>query len=327
MHNLNTSRLPLAMALAVTGTLAFTPAASAEPSDPTATPTLAETAQGSVHITKEDPTGTRLAGAAFLLLDTTGQEAASGSTDVQGQLTLDDLPAGVYRLRETSSGSPLHDTAPDQDVIVTPGGTTRLTIVDPFKPAHLTLQVKDDKTGKLLPGARVNIGTADTTLITLTTGSKGTATADLPITSRTTRFWASQTKAPTGYGLPKTTKTFTASPADQVTVTLNNPKIPTHTRPSASTQPADTATDDKVTSSTPQDSDRTSARPETSPASTTSSSSETNPKPPAGALADTGAASSRWILGTAAGLLVVGAGAAYAARRRKHDEDTEQKTD
>ncbi|WP_226962743.1 hypothetical protein [Streptomyces sp. C8S0] len=58
----------------------------------------------------------------------------------------------------------------DQDVIVTPGAATRLTITDPFKAAKILLQAKDSKTGKLLPGATVNIGTGST-LLTLTTGA------------------------------------------------------------------------------------------------------------------------------------------------------------
>jgi hypothetical protein len=320
------------MALAVTGSLALSPTASAEPSNPAPTPSSDQVAVGSVDITKTDPTGTRLAGAAFLLLDVTGQEAANGRTDARGQLTLAEIPAGVYRLRETSSGSLLHDTVPDQDVIVTPGGTTRLTIVDPFKQAHLTLQVKDDKTGKPLRGARVNIGSADTTLLTLTTGSEGTVSADLPITSLTTRFWAKQTKAPASYQLPKTAKTFTAGPAAQVTVTFNNSKIPAESRPPTgglpSAQPTDTATSDKTTGSSQQDSEKGSARSETSAAPAVSpSTSERSSKPLTGTLAHTGADSSRWLLGAAAGLLAIGAGSAYAARRHRRRGDSEPATD
>jgi LPXTG-motif cell wall-anchored protein len=289
-------------------------------------------AVGSVAITKTDPTGTRLEGAAFLLLDVTGQEAANGRTDAQGQLTLAELPAGVYRLRETASGSPQHDTVADQDVIVTPGGTTRLTTVDPFKQAHLTLQVKDDKTGKPLSGARVNIGSADTTLLTLTTGSKGTASADLPITSLTTRFWAKQTKAPASYQLPKTAKTFTAGPAAQVTVTFNNSKIPAEPRPPTdglpTAQPTDTATSDKDTGNTQQSDENRSARSETSATSAVSpSTSEKSSKPLTGTLAHTGADSNRWLLGAAAGLLAIGAGSAYAARRHRRRDDSEPATD
>ncbi|MEU9735233.1 prealbumin-like fold domain-containing protein [Streptomyces sp. NPDC048002] len=149
---------------------------------------------GSIAITTKDTTGDILPGAAFLLLDSAGQEAGRGKTDTQGKLTFPGLAPGVYRLKETDSGSSLHDAAADQDVIVTPGATAPVTVIDPFKPAHLTLKAKDNKTGKLLPGSTVNIGTGDTTLLTLTTGTKGTASGDLPISSRTTQFWVKQTR-------------------------------------------------------------------------------------------------------------------------------------
>lgn len=98
----------------------------------------------------------------------------------------------MYRLKETSSGSPLHDIVADQDVIVTPGATAHLTIADPFKAAQVSLKAKDDKTGKLLPGSTVNIGSGDKTLLTLTTGPKGTASGELPVSGRKTEFWVKQ---------------------------------------------------------------------------------------------------------------------------------------
>ncbi|MFB7328660.1 collagen binding domain-containing protein [Streptomyces sp. NPDC056190] len=178
MHIRPARCLPAAVAATATGTLAWAPAATAQAPEPTtfasAAPTeTPEPDEGSVSIVKKDPAGDALPGTAFLLLDATGREAGTGKTDAQGKLTFTDL-LGVYRLKETPSGSPLHDVVADQDVIVTPGGTARLTIVDPFKPAQVLLKTKDDKTGKLLPGATVNIGSGDKTLLTLTTGPKGT---------------------------------------------------------------------------------------------------------------------------------------------------------
>lgn len=173
-------RSAAAVAVAAVGTLTWAPVASAEPSEPAplASAAPAETPApdaGSVEITTKDTAGDALPGAAFLLLDSTGQEAGRGQSDAQGKLTFPDLAPGIYRLKQTGSGSPLHEVVADQDVIVTPGNATRLTITDPFKAAKVLLQAKDDKTGKLLPGATVNIGTGTSTLLTLTTGSKGTA--------------------------------------------------------------------------------------------------------------------------------------------------------
>ncbi|MCZ0997596.1 SpaA isopeptide-forming pilin-related protein [Streptomyces mirabilis] len=251
-----------ALAAALTATLTCATVATAQPNEPTSSATAdpAETPAtdaGSVAITAKDTDGDVLPGASFFLLDSTGQETGRGKTDAQGQLTFPDLAPGIYRLKETDSGSPLHDVAADQDVIVTPGATAPVTVIDTFKPAHLTLKAKDNKTGKLLPGSTANIGTGDTTLLTLTTGPKGTASGDLPISSRTTKFWVKQTKAPSGYALYKPSKTFTAGPGAPVAVTVTNSKTLTGASPAATekatAQPTSTATKqgDKTAGGTP----------------------------------------------------------------------------
>ncbi len=229
------------LALTTAAVLATPAAAVAAPSPeptPSSTGGRAEAPTpeaGSVEITKKDLVGDVLSGAAFLLLDSAGQEAGSGKTDAQGKLTFPDLAPGVYRLKETASGSPLHEVVADQDVIVTPGATTRLTITDPFKAAKVLLQAKDSKTGKLLSGATVNIGTGDSTLLTLTTGAGGTASGQLPVTSRKTQFWVKQTKAPAGYDLYKPSKTFTAGPG--AFASAGNGAT-TSTKPSSASRPA-----------------------------------------------------------------------------------------
>ncbi|MCZ4102381.1 prealbumin-like fold domain-containing protein, partial [Streptomyces sp. H39-C1] len=118
-----------AVAAAVTSTLTWAPAATAQPSEPTpsASSAPAQTPApnaGSIVITNKDAAGNVLPGATFVLLDSTGREAGRGRTDEHGNLTFPDLAPGVYRLKETSSGSALHEVAADQDVIVTPGATT-----------------------------------------------------------------------------------------------------------------------------------------------------------------------------------------------------------
>ncbi|MGQ4482641.1 SpaA isopeptide-forming pilin-related protein [Streptomyces sp. SAS_276] len=320
-----------AFAAALTATLTCATAATAQPSEPTpsASASPAETPAtdaGSVAITKKDTAGDILPGASFLLLDSTGQEAGRGKTDAQGKLTFPDLAPGVYRLKETDSGSPLHDVAADQDVIVTPGATAPVTVIDPFKPAHVTLKAKDNKTGKLLPGSTVNIGTGDTTLLTLTTGPKGTASGDLPISSRTTQFWVQQTKAPAGYTLYKPSKTFTAGPGAPVTVTVTNSKTETSPTPTSTKKPTDRPTD---TASRPGHeptggaSIGTSGRPTDSatsadaPSPTADMSREATPTVPVGSLAHTGAEATPWLFGAAGTLTIVGAGTVLAVRRRR----------
>ncbi|MEU6231224.1 SpaA isopeptide-forming pilin-related protein [Streptomyces sp. NPDC047042] len=332
-----------AFAAVLTATLTCATAATAQPSEstPSASTTPVGTPApdaGSIAITTKDTAGDILPGAAFLLLDSTGQEAGRGTTDAQGKLTLPDLAPGVYRLKETDSGSPLHDVVADQDIIVTPGATVPVTVIDPFKPAHLTLKAKDTKTGKLLPGSTVNIGTGDTTLLTLTTGPKGTASGDLPISSRTTKFWAKQTKAPSGYALYKPSKTFTAGPGTPVTVTVANFK--TSTAPAPTEKPTGTATRTppmsagKTADDTPGG--MMSTRPHSTasdadslPSPSTDATGDATPKALVGSLAHTGTDATAWILG-AAGLLAasgIGAVAVNRGRRTGSDETTQSGED
>ncbi|MFF9336881.1 MSCRAMM family protein [Streptomyces albogriseolus] len=328
-----------AIAVAAAGTLTWAPAASAEPTEPTPSASAAaETPAadaGSVEITTRDTAGDALPGAVFLLLDSAGQEAGHGKTDAQGKLTFSDLAPGVYRLKETASGSPLHEVVADQDVIVTPGATTRLTITDPFKAAKVLLQAKDDKTGKLLPGATVNIGTGSSTLLTLTTGAKGTASGELPMSSRKAQFWVKEIKAPAGYDLYKPTKTFTAGPGDPVTVTVTNAKTTTTPKPEPSGKPTHTSTDTPSSSpgkpnsgtdrATPSASDSDTPETDTSAIAATPVGDST-PKTPTGSLAHTGADATLWLIGGAAVLIAAGGGALAVARRSRTDSHTEDNT-
>ncbi|WP_043267126.1 SpaA isopeptide-forming pilin-related protein [Streptomyces sp. CT34] len=336
--------LPAAVAVAaiVTGTLAWAPTASAQspeptPSNSTAPAPRAAEDTGGIAILKKDPAGDVLSGATFSLLDSAGKEAANGTTNADGQLVFKDLTPGVYRLKEDSSGSKLHDTVEDQDVIVTPGTAAPLTIIDPFKPASLLLQAKDDKSGKLLPGATVNIGTGDKTLLTLTTGDKGTATAQLPVNNRTsTDFWAKQTNAPDGYDLSTPSKTFTAKPGTPVTVTVTNAKTSTTEQPTEqpTDKPTEQSTDkpteqptDKSTPDQPEGDEDTSS-PSASPSGTPSideTTSSTAAPANGGTLAHTGADATPWLIGGAALLLTAGGIAVFVARRRtqgKSDDGT-----
>ncbi|MFE7960436.1 SpaA isopeptide-forming pilin-related protein [Streptomyces sp. NPDC057413] len=318
-----------AIAAALTGTLTWAPTATAQPAQPTPSTTALTESEtpapdaGSVTLTTKDPAGDVLQGASYLLLDATGQEAGHGTTDAQGTLTFPGLAPGVYRLKETAAGSPPYDVVADQDVIVTPGGTTRLAIIAPFKSAHVLLQAKDDKTGKLLSGVTVNIGSGDTTLLTLTTGPKGTATGDLPVSSRKAEFWIKETKAPAGYDLYTRTKTFTAGPGAPVTVTVTNSKRSTSPHPAPTKKPTHTPSTpgDKPTSGTsggagpsPTTSDTSDSAPSAAPVQDTTD--DASPTAPVGSLAHTGADASPWLLG-GAGLLVAGGTAAVIAARRR----------
>lgn len=318
-----------ALAAAVTGALTWAPSATAQSTEPTPSsqaPTENSAPEaGSIAITKKDPAGDLLAGAEFLLLDAAGQESGRGKTDSLGELTFPDLAPGVYRLTETTSGSPIHDVVADQDVIVAPGGTARLTITDPFKAAQLVLKNVDDKTGRLLPGSTVNIGTGNATLLTLTTGPKGTASGELPISSRTGHFWVQQIKAPHGYDLYKPKTAFTAAPGAPVTVTVTNTKTATSPQPDSSDKPTSTPStpEDMPNEETPSGANPAPAKsstPELGSSTLTAAAPEGGMGPtaptPKGSLASTGADATPWIIG-GAGLLVTGGVTAVLASRRR----------
>ncbi|MFI0743304.1 SpaA isopeptide-forming pilin-related protein [Streptomyces sp. NPDC021100] len=327
----------LTVAAAVTGTLAWAPTASAHATEPTPTATAPahtapDTPTGGVKITKKDPGGAVLEGAQFSLLDTVnGTKALQGKTNGNGVLRFDNIAPGVYRLKETSTGSALHELVPDQDVIVTAGQDTPLTIIDPFKPAELTVKKTDKTTGKPLAGAVINIAPTDKgDSITLTTGKDGTASAKLTVTSRTgTGYTATETKAPAGYQLDATPAKITAKPGAPVTVTLADSPNTQPTKP-PTTPPAspDTTTPGKPTpdktSDKPAPHKPTTTAPSPSatgtPATDETASSTPTATTPEGSLAHTGADSTPWLLGGAGLLIVAGAGAIFALRRRRTDD-------
>ncbi|MVO90261.1 hypothetical protein GPA10_37310 [Streptomyces sp. p1417] len=327
-----------ALSAAATGSLAWAPAASAQIHDPipSASTTPAPrnaTASGVVTLLKKDPGGEILAGAAFTLYDSTGKEAGSGTTDTGGRLSFRDLVPGVYRLKERESNSPMHGVVEDQDVIVTPGSDTPITIIDPFKPAAVLLKAKDGKSGKPLPGATVNIGTGDKTLLTLTTGHSGTASAKLPVNTRaSTVFWTKQAKTPTGYELPRGRSGFTAKPGDHVTVPLTyaathtTPTKPDPTRTPAKrptekphATPIEKSTERPTAKGADEHADQPSAKP-TGTASSGAGAAGTAASAPAGSLAHTGADATWWLVGGAGLLLATGTGALITVRRH-HTED------
>ncbi|MFF8617187.1 collagen binding domain-containing protein [Streptomyces sp. NPDC015350] len=257
-------------------------------------------APGGVTIHKKDPGGDRLAGASFQLLDpASGRTVARGKTGADGTLAFDDLEPGTYRLRETDTGSRLHERVPDQDITITEGKTAAanpVTIIDPFKQGELLLKKTDEATGKPLPGAiiTINADTLDASgthtrgkeIARLTTGKDGTAKLKLDVRLKNgTDYWASETKAPAGYQADAAPQRFTATPGAQVTVTLADSKTPAPTSP-----------------------------PTTTPAPPTPH----QPPAPTAQLAHTGAGNTTWLIGTVGVLVAAGGGAVWAGSRRRN---------
>jgi uncharacterized surface anchored protein len=260
---------------------------------------------GGIRIEKKDPDGAAMASAEFELRDDTGTTVNTGTTDADGELAYTALAPGIYRLTETSSGSPLHDVVPAQDVIVPPDAVASVTIIDPFLPADLTVTKTDKTSGEALAGAVINItpNTGDGPAITVTTGTDGTAHTQLPVLTRTgIDYTVIETEAPAGYQLDATPVTITAEPATPISVTITNTTV--SAPPTKAPEPEDT--------------DTPAGNPPPDP-NTPETDDEPRPVKPHGTsstLADTGASAATWATGIAGVLMVAGASALWATRHR-----------
>ena len=173
----------------------------------------------------------------------------------------------------------------------------------------------------------MNIGHGDKTLLTLTTGPKGTVSGKLPVSSRKTEFWVKQIKAPEGYDLYKPSKTFTAGPGAPVTVTVSNSKTATTPKPDPSDKPTDTPSrpgDEPSEAgsggSKPAPTGTSTPDADSSPVPAADLGGEATPKAAASSLAHTGADVTPWIVGGAGLLVAAGIGTIVATRRRTADE-------
>lgn len=334
MHSSTTDRLPTAAAATVAALVASivlgaAPAAWAEAPEPQ---------PGTVEILKKDPEGALLAGAEFSLLDTlNGTKALTGKTNADGILRFEGVTPGVWRVKETATGSPIHDLAPDQDVIVTPGQSAKLTIIDHFKDADLTVTKTDKSTGKPLAGAVINITptSGDGKAVTLTTGKDGNATVKLPVAARAgTAYTATETKAPEGYQLNSAPVKITAKPGAPATAAFANTKKEQASQPPATPTPTPTtpttpsATPSATPSGKPTPSTPATSQPPTSSAAPTpeQTTSSTSSPAPTGSLAQTGADATGWLLAGAGVLIAAGGGALFAVRRRRNAVEDDQTT-
>ncbi|MFE0772219.1 collagen binding domain-containing protein [Streptomyces sp. NPDC058861] len=335
-----------ALGLATTAVLAATPATyAAPPSVPTteaSKTTNDEASTGGLRLVKVDPEGRPAPGAAFHLVDSSGKTIADGKTAADGVLAFTGLAPGIARLKETSSGSPLLDTVPDQDIVIIPGEPATLQITDPYKPADLTLKVTDKATRKGLAGAVVNIipkGEKGSTLA-LTTGKDGTAKASLPVGKKTgTTYTVTQTKAPSGYRPQSASVDITAAPGAHVSTVLGSTAVaPPTQKPSQkpTTRPTATAAHRPTPGNSPSTSVASgSPSPSSAPSAAavddvtaTAPASPTAASGPTGSLANTGSnRATRLLLAGGAVLLITGTVTVYLIRRRTKGDGTDNISD
>ncbi|MFF7439007.1 SpaA isopeptide-forming pilin-related protein [Streptomyces sp. NPDC008122] len=339
----------LVLTMTAATALAAAPLAVAAPAPTSSTSTSQSTKaeatdSGGLRIVKTNPEGNAVTGAGFQLLDTSGMTITDGKTGSDGTLTYSGLAPGIARLKETTSGSPLLGTVPDQDVVIVPGPPTELPITDPYKAAALTLKVTDKTTGKGLAGAVANVvpkGAKDGKgAFTLTTGKDGTAKAPLPVGKKTgTIYTLIQTKAPDGYWPQTTSVDVTAVPGQPVTASFVNTSTaaPPTQKPTArpTNRPTASASGQPTPSSFPPTGPSSQGPLPSSSASTaadsdsvTISASPTDDAGPTGSLANTGSSSTTitLVFGGVA-LLLAGIAAFYLSRSRTRTGDAQSAAD
>jgi hypothetical protein len=265
---------------------------------------------GGIALRVTGPDGTVVPGAEFTLTDLTGTTTASGTTDAQGSLAFDTLPAGVYHLKQTTTGSTAFQLGPDTDVIVTDGTTVAVTVTDPFTPAELTVHVTDYAHNPL-PGAVVAVTDDTGKTLTATTGTNGSAQVSLPVTTRTgTSYTATIRSGPHDAPADSAPVTVRAEPAALVAITLTDTSAsPTTSPTSTQSAPAPGTTPDEGNPAS------TGSGAPAPPASTTAPSQTASA--PRAQLAHTGANATGWLTGTAGLLMVIGAGALSGIRYRR----------
>ncbi|WP_225847251.1 collagen binding domain-containing protein [Streptomyces sp. HPF1205] len=313
-----------------TAALALVVCVPANAATPTAAPSAPHSATpldvvpGGITLHVTAPDNTPVPGAAFTLTDLAGTTAATGTTDPTGDLAFTALPAGIYHLRQTATGTPILQAAPDQDVVV-PDGTTApvtVTVTDPFTPAALTVRVVD-RTGKPLQGAVVALTDPSGKAITVTTGHTGSAQASLPVTARTgTTYTATEHSGPNGVPAHSKPVTVRAEPTARIAVTLTDTTTPALTPPT----PTPTARPTNSASTPPTPSLPTATAPVSPPGPTPPASATRNTSASRTQLAHTGADATTWLASTAGLLLVIGAGTLSGARyRRTHNPPRQEK--
>nr|WSX75880.1 prealbumin-like fold domain-containing protein [Streptomyces sp. NBC_00899] len=321
-------------ALALTATvLTLLTQAPASATTPAPSPTAPRSAMprvvvpGGISLTVTATDSTPVAGAGFTLTDLAGTTSATGTTGPDGTLAFPELPAGVYHLRQTATGSAIVQPGPDRDVVVPDGITVPVAVTDPFTPAGLTVHLTD-RAHQPVPGAVIAITSSTGKAFTLTTGPSGTARASLPVTARTgTIYTVTERSGPHGAPAHSQPVTVRAEPAGLTATTLTDTTVP------PTTPPATTPTTGPTTPSfsSPVAAPVAGGRPTTDPSASTagpapSTSSTPTSSAPRTQLAHTGADVTTWLAGTAGLLVIIGAGALSGVRyRRSHGKPIKRK--
>lgn len=166
---------------------------------------------------------TSLAGAEFLIMDTTGKIVGTLVTSESGEASTN-LPVGSYQVKEVKAPQGYDLNTMIESVTIWQNGTTSIAFYNQkTKPASGTVKIKlyDITNSVQLAGAEFAVlDTAGRVITTVVTNQFGEAIANIPVGN----YRVKENKAPSGYELNVATQPITVVQNGTTTVTFYNQK-------------------------------------------------------------------------------------------------------
>ncbi|MBQ2748789.1 MAG: carboxypeptidase regulatory-like domain-containing protein [Clostridia bacterium] len=152
----------------------------------------------SLTITKTSPNGGTVASVKFQVLDSSGTELFSGTTDASGKLTVPGLTAGMTVTVKETVPEGNHCEKSSQEITLSPGENA-LSFTNFLITGGIVVHKTEEATGTPLPGAIISLKHSDGTLVeSKTTDDTGTVRfTNVPYGSYT----VSETDAPEGFAV------------------------------------------------------------------------------------------------------------------------------
>ena len=180
---------------------------------------------GTIEIYKVDETGGPLKGAEFQITNASGQIVYTGTTDASGKLSTT-LPVGSYTATETKAPTGYQVNVKSKNFTISKSDEViKLTFEDtklPDKTGEMDILKVDSATNGPLEGATFEIkDSTGKTVYTGTTGKDGKLSATLAPGTYT----VTETQAPEGYTIDKSTQEVTVQADKTVTLNFSDTKV------------------------------------------------------------------------------------------------------